>query len=381
MIHPNPAPADSARQPIAVRWVIPFGICVAAAIAFSVAAQTYVQMLAHGHSFARLFFWQFSRWLFWAALAPVVLRQGATFAQGSKSRGRVAVVVAMAVVLIAAHLVLASLLTFWLQPYVPVERYTLAVSFGLAMQNQLIVDVLVYTMLLILGYAAAVYDRARVAELRESRLEADLARAQLNALRLEIEPHFLFNTLNAIASLIRSHSSERALEMLLGLSELMRSTLDHDVEQTRTVDAELAFVRRYVELQRVRFIDRLLVTYDIAPDAGAQLVPTLLVQPLVENAFRHGIARQPGNCHLEIAAHVDGGRLHLWVRDDGAGLPEPFSIVARGGVGLRNAESRLRRLYGDQASLHVGPASPRGTEVHLELPTRLPSAQRLQAVV
>jgi len=381
MSHPNRAAADSARQPIAERWVIPFGICVAAIIAFSVAAQTYVQMLSHGHSFARLFLWQFSRWLFWAAVAPVVLRQGVTLAQGSKSRRRVGFVILTAVGLVVVHLVLASLLTFWLQPYVPIETYTLSVSFGLATQNQLIVDVLVETMLLILGYSAAAYDRARVAELRESRLEADLARAQLNALRLEIEPHFLFNTLNAIASLIRSHASDRALEMLLGLSELMRSTLDSDVEQTRTVDAELAFVRRYVELQRVRFIDRLQVTYDIAVDAGSQLVPTLLVQPLVENAFRHGIARQPGNCRLEIAAGVEEGRLHLRVRDDGAGLPEDFSIGARGGVGLRNVESRLHRLYGDQASLHVVPASPRGTEVHIELPARLPAEQRLQAVV
>ena len=381
MSHQEQAAPPPAHRPIATRWVVPLGIGAAAVIAFSISGQIYVQMLRHGHSFARLFLWQFSRWLFWAAVAPLVLRQGVTLAQTPKSRGRIALAVLMAVVLIVAHLSLSSLLTFWLQPYVPIETYTLTVSLGLAMQNPLIVDVLVETMLLVSGYAAAVYDRARVAELRESRLEADLARAQLNALRLEIEPHFLFNTLNAIASLIRSHASERALEMLLGLSALMRSTLDHDVEQTRTVDAELAFVRRYVELQHVRFIDRLKVTYDIAPDAGPLLIPTLLVQPLVENAFRHGIARQPGSCRLEITARVDEGRLHVWVRDDGAGLPEHFSIGALGGVGLRNAESRLRRLYGQHASLHVEPASPRGTEVHIELPARLPSAQRLQAVV
>jgi hypothetical protein len=90
---PGRAATESARQPIAVRWVIPFGICVAAVIAFSVAAQTYVQMLTHGHSFARLFFWQFSRWLFWAAVAPVVLRQGSTLAQDATSRTLVAVAV------------------------------------------------------------------------------------------------------------------------------------------------------------------------------------------------------------------------------------------------------------------------------------------------
>jgi len=366
------------RHRIAMRWVLPLSTAAAIVIAFSIAAQTYVQMLNHGHSFARLFVWQFGRWVFWAMVAPIVLHQGVQIAFRSKPVGRLAMTIApVAVALIATHLVAASLLTVSLQPYVPIETYTFAVSFRLNIQNQLPIDVFVYAMLLALGYAAAVYHRARVAELRESQLEGDLARAQLAALRLEIEPHFLFNTLNAIASLIRSRSHDRALQMLLGLSELMRTTLEHGTEHTRTVDAEIAFVRQYVELQRVRFIDRLEVRYDIATDAETCAVPTLLVQPLVENAFRHGIARRPGRCCLAVGARIDDGRLHLWVRDDGAGLPDGFSIATHGGVGLRNTASRLHRLYGDQASLRVDPVEGGGTETRIEIPVQ--RTQRLQA--
>ena len=362
-----------------MRWVLPLGIGAAVVIALSIAAQTYVQMLNHGHSLPRLFFWQFGRWLFWALVAPIVLHYGVLIGVPTKSPGRrTMTVIVMAVALIALHLVVASLLTFWLQPYVPVETYTFAVSFDLAWRNQLLIDIFVYAMLLALGYAAAVYDRARLAELRESRLEADLARAQLNALRLEIEPHFLFNTLNAIASLIRSRSHDRALQMLLGLSELMRATLEEGTGHTRSVDEEIAFVRRYVDLQRVRFSDRLDVHYDVAPESAACAVPTLLVQPIVENAFRHGIARRSGGCRLEIGACIDGDRLQLWVRDDGVGLPDGFSLDTHGGVGLRNIHSRLQRMYGDAASLNIRPGADGGTEVRIEIPAR--GAQRLQAV-
>jgi hypothetical protein len=150
------------------------------------------------------------------------------------------------------------------------------------------------------SYAGAVYAHARSLEVRESRLEADLARAQLDALRLEIEPHFLFDTLNAIASFIRSRANDRALAMLLGLGDLMRESIDSSHQHTTTLGAELAFVQRYIYLQRVRFMDRLTVHYDAPAGCESSPVPSFLLQPLVENAFRHGIARRPGQCRLQI---------------------------------------------------------------------------------
>ena len=200
------------------------------------------------------------------------------------------------------------------------------------------------------------YSRARSLELRESRLEADLVRAQLDALRLEIEPHFLFNTLNSIAALIRSRASDRALAMLLELSELLRAAVDGRRQHTTTLAEEAAFVKRYIELQRARFSDRLDVKYSISPDSERCAVPAFLLQPVVENAFRHGLARRTGSCRLELAASIDAGQLHLSVRDDGAGLPADFNLVEHAGTGLGNARLRLQRLYDGAARLDLEPS-------------------------
>jgi sensor histidine kinase YesM len=241
-------------------------------------------------------------------------------------------------------------------------------------------DIAVYGVLLLIGSALAVSHRARSLAIRESRLEADLARAQLDALRLEIEPHFLFNTLNSIASLIRTRSSERALSMLLGLSELLRTTIDGR-RHTSTLGEETEFVKRYIELQRVRFSDRLDVHYDISPESAPCAVPSFLLQPLVENAFRHGVAKQSGPCRLELSASVDAGELHVRVRDNGAGLPANFSVDDHAGTGLRNTRLRLQRIYDGAARLDLEPADGGGTIVHIRLPAHTGVFQRPQAAL
>ena len=169
------------------------------------------------------------------------------------------------------------------------------------------------------GSAYGARQRARQLDLRESRLEAALARAQLDALRLEIQPHFLFNTLNSVSALIRLKEHDNALRMLIGLSDLLRAAVDQPKDQLVALTAEIDFVRRYVDLQRVRFADRLDVRYEIGEDCAGLAVPTFLLQPLVENALRHGAAPRPGECHVEIGASADSGRLRLWVTDDGVG--------------------------------------------------------------
>jgi two-component system, LytTR family, sensor kinase len=240
-------------------------------------------------------------------------------------------------------------------------------------------DLLVYGILLLIGAAVAVHQRARDLEIRESRLEADLARAQLDALRLEIEPHFLFNTLNSIASLIRTRASDRALSMLLGLSDLLRNTLDGTRRHTSTLAEEAAFVKRYIELQRERFSDRLDVQYAISPESEVCAVPAFLLQPLVENAFRHGVGKRPGACRLELASLVDGNELHLWVRDNGAGLPAGFNVTEQAGTGLRNTRLRLQRLYDGAAELHLESADGGGTIAHIRLPAQSSAPQLQQA--
>ena len=369
--------AEAGAASLPLWWSLGLGTCGVTLIALTVSAQIYLSMLHHGHSFLRIAAWQLCSWSVWAAATPIVLRLGARLTERSASLSSRAVhIVGTGLVILCAHIAVASVATVWLQPYIPVEMFQLGGALILQTLS-LPVDLLVYGLLLIVGAAMAVYQRARSLELRESRLEADLARAQLDALRLEIEPHFLFNTLNSIASLIRSRASDRALTTLLGLSELLRAAVDGRRQHTTTLAEETAFVKRYVELQRARFSDRLQVRYSFSPESERCAVPSFLLQPVVENAFRHGLSRRPGPCSLELAASVDGSELHVWVRDDGVGLPPDFNLTDHAGTGLRNARQRLQRLYNGAAQLRLEPAEGGGTVAHIRLPVDATRGQQI----
>ena len=369
-----------ARHPFPLLWVLTLGLAGTAVMALSISAQMYLSMANHGHSFARILVWQFLGWGMWVLIMPLALAHGAWLAGTPAIRLHPLVIAAATgLAFTTAHILAIAQLTVWLQPYVPQETSTFRDALETQLKWRFVIDLLDYVILLLVGYAAGVYHRARSLEVRESRLEADLAHAQLDALRLEIEPHFLFNTLNSIASLIRDRASDRALAMLLGLSELMRATLDNANRHTTSLAGEVAFVQRYIDLQSVRFSDRLTVTCTVARDAEACLVPTFLLQPLVENAFRHGIARRPGPCRLDLDARVDGDQLVIRVIDDGAGLPPGFRLDSHAGVGLKNARSRIERLFGDEGRLEIGPELGGGTMVCITLPTRSQGVLSMQA--
>ena len=207
---------------------------------------------------------------------------------------------------------------------------------------------------------------SRATEEREQ-LEARLARAQLQSLRLQLHPHFLFNTLNTINALIGTdrHAAERVIS---GLSELLRMSLSSASEQEVTLAKELELLAHYIEIQQIRFQDRLTVNFRIDPDARYALVPNLMLQPLVENAIRHGIAPRAAPGHVVVTAARRGDRLELSVVDDGVG--EKASRDHRDGVGLGNTRARLLSLYGSEHRFEAGGASAGGFAVHIEIPYR-----------
>jgi two-component system LytT family sensor kinase len=354
------------------------GTLAAGLLALTVATQIYLSMLDHGHSFVRIVVWQLCLWSVWAVATPACLRLGARLTE-RRTRATYALVAGVGFLTIGARILVGSLSTLIVQPYVPVEIFELRRSFMIHVLA-IPADLAVYGVLLLIGSALAVSHRARHLEIRESRLEADLARAQLDALRLEIEPHFLFNTLNSIASLIRTRSSDRALSMLLGLSDLLRATVDGRHHST-TLGEEAEFVKRYIELQRMRFSDRLDVQYVISPESERCAVPTFLLQPLVENAFRHGVAKHSGPCRLEVSASVENGELHLCVRDNGAGLPPDFDVDSHAGTGLRNVRLRLQRIYEGAATFELGPAGGGGTIARVRLPAHTAVFRRPEAAL
>jgi two-component system, LytTR family, sensor kinase len=197
-----------------------------------------------------------------------------------------------------------------------------------------------------------------------AQLEVQLAQSQLRALRTQLKPHFLFNTLNAISALVLAQP-ELARRVIARLSELLRLTLEDDQSQLLPLLRELEFVRHYLEIQQMRFRDRLATNFDIADETLPAEVPSMILQPIVENALDHGLLAKVSPGTLNILARREGGHLQLIVEDDGLGLP-PAGVVE--GVGLANTRARLERLFGASASLRVQARDGGGTRVELRLP-------------
>jgi LytS/YehU family sensor histidine kinase len=198
-------------------------------------------------------------------------------------------------------------------------------------------------------------------------LQAELAAARLQALRSHLEPHFLFNSLHSIAGLARSNDMNAVVRLTAGLSDILRHVLDVGDRPSR-LSEEFMVVERYLEIQRARFADRLDVALSLAPDASDARVPLLVVQPLVENALKHGFAPrvQPGT--LRVSAWRNDGHTHIAVEDDGVGLPPGWSLESVPGTGLRNLSARLAAEYGGQATLRVEPRIGGGVRAMMVLP-------------
>ncbi|MEM7584539.1 MAG: histidine kinase [Acidobacteriota bacterium] len=360
------------------RWVVLAAATAALLAAVLVSSQIQLSMIDHGHDWWRIFAWQLVGWGFWVPMTPWLISVGARLSRSRLSPALWLRELAIALGVALIHIPLAALAFTVLQPYLPVDRYSFLASLVRSLASWFHVDLLLYGSGLALGYGLSGYRSARASELRESQLETELARAQLETLRLQIQPHFLFNTLNSVASLVRRKRNDRALEMLLGLSELLRSTLDRSQQLRIPLAEELDFISRYVELQRARFADRLTVHYDVAEECLEQPVPNFLLQPLVENAIRHGISQRAAPGSLQIHARLEGGRLYIEVADDGIGLPAGFDAAEQQGVGLSNTRSRLQQLYGERASLTVDKRTNGGTQAVVVLPAELaPALQRI----
>jgi len=224
-----------------------------------------------------------------------------------------------------------------------------------------------FTIVIGLLLALMYYRSFRDRETRAAQLEAALSTAQLDALRVQLQPHFLFNTLNSVAALMHA-DVEAADEMLGRLSELLRLTLKRGSAQEIELADELATLDRYVEIMRVRFRDRLVVEFDVSEQARVCLVPHFILQPLLENAIEHGVDRVLGLCTVRLRGWVEESVLSLEVSDHGPGLPSgrPEKI----GIGLSNTRDRLAALYGARASLQIRPSDTAGLTVVLRLPAR-----------
>jgi two-component system, LytTR family, sensor kinase len=227
-------------------------------------------------------------------------------------------------------------------------------------------SVLMYFGVLGCVYAFSYFVQVQEREAYAARLTAQLAEARLGALRMQLNPHFLFNSLNALSVLVREQNITGSLRMLELLSDVLHQVLSADQPQNVSLAEELKFVEQYFAIEQVRFSDRLRVHWNIEDRARLAYVPSFLLQPLVENAIKHGIAKKADAGRIDISAKVIGDHLELSVKDDGVGLKPAYAE----GVGLSNTRERLRTLYGNDASLTMTPAAEGGTEAILHIPFR-----------
>lgn len=210
-------------------------------------------------------------------------------------------------------------------------------------------------------------------QLELAQMEGQLANAQLSALRLQLHPHFLFNTLNTISSLM-DISKKDAQKMVSQLGTLLRTALDKDKRQTVTLREELDFIKNYLDIEQVRFNDRLVVDYKVAENALEHSVPSLILQPLVENAIKHGFSKKADNGRIEIVADtMPDNRLRISVRDDGHGSSRVNGELFSSGIGLKNVRDRLELIYKKSASLEVQSMKGNGFEVILSIPLLKPT--------
>ena len=343
---------------------------LATVIGILAAGQQFFMSLAQGEAmpvhFALVLTLPF--WYIWAAFSPLVawIVRRVPIGRRSAISGLSTHVVA-ALVLSIVHSVLHVAVVLALQPFLnlPIGEgadLRLAVTLNWL---QLSMNLLAYSGILVATYANDFYHRLRERELLTSRLETELAQAQLHALRMQLNPHFLFNAMNTISMLVREGDGAEAVRMLAGLSELMRYVLEETRPQEVSLRDELDFVQRYLAIEQARFHDRLQVHIDANQELLDAQVPNLVFQPLVENAIKHGIARQVGSRLIEVSAARDGERLILQVRDDGPGTTDRSGPD---GVGFKNTRARLEQLYGTEQSLELRTAEGGGAVAIVALP-------------
>jgi two-component system, LytTR family, sensor kinase len=308
---------------------------------------------------------QIAFWVTWAVLFPLVRRVNARPQPVTQDRlARIAREATAAAGIVLLHLGVSIPLQVELRLAAGhrIDRDAILIT----QPDLLALSVIVYAFLA--TFVAASTSRERIAEEQRTagRLREQLAQSRFHALRSQLNPHFMFNGLNTVSMLVRNNDNQRAIRFLAGISDLLREALDDTRPQEISLSEEIAFIEKYLGVERVRFADRLVPVVQIAADVQPALVPTLILQPIVENAVRHGIARRPGSGRIELTAWRDGRFLEINVRDDGAGVSgDSFGT----GNGLRLTEDRLHELYADEVTLSVESTADRpGALVRIRLP-------------
>jgi two-component system, LytTR family, sensor kinase len=309
-------------------------------------------------------------WWAWGLFIPLIVasQKRLPAARGRPLRWLVPQVL-LAIVLVSGNILLSGFAAALLRvaPWSQAMGARLAVS---VLDGAFLWSLLVYCLIIGVWHAYLYQQRYVSAELRMTRLEKSFTQARLNALRMQLDPHFIFNALNTISSQV-ARDPKLARNMIEHLGDLLRLSLDSQNQQEIPLVQEMAFLDHYLAIQKIRFGDALNIDIRLEPDIMLAMVPNLFMQPLVENAIRHGLSSRAGGGTITVIAEAIGKRLEIRVLDDGVGLPPAWSIERAGGLGLSVTRERIAGLHpGGNAHFAVGRRTEGGTEVNISLPLR-----------
>lgn len=308
-----------------------------------------------------------SFWVFWAIHAPLIFMLSRRFSFERRQLAKSLLIylsagTAWAMLLQGLPVFLVLILKNFTSYYT--EQFHLFSDWAIMFLPNMLFCWLILSISLISLY----FQRYQNEMLKASKLDAQLSNARLQTLKMQLQPHFLFNTLHSISALVLKNENRDAVKMINRLSELLRLTLDNIEMQVLRLEDEIELTRRYLEIERIRFHDRLAVEWEIDPQALDAEVPNLILQPLVENAMRHGVDSNSGASRIHIAAHLENGQVLMEVRDDGKDPEKISGQNGAAGLGLKNTRARLAELYGEEHSFSLSRRAGDWTVAQIAIP-------------
>ena len=325
------------------------------------------QLYFAGLPWRRALAWTLPRWYAWGLVTPLIFRLDRRLASATTLPLRVALHVPLGLAWTAITIALRLAAR-------PLRGSPLPADFHIYLLDRFYSDLPIYAVLAGISfarlYAAQVQrgiEEAHELELRTADVERRLVEARLQSLRAQLQPHFLFNALNTISAFTESNP-QMARRLMAQLGDLLRASLRHTAQPLVTLGEELSFLDDFLAIESARFEGRLHVAVRADDDLLTRAVPAFLLQPLVENAIRHGVGTRLSGGHVEVSVARNGAGLRVRVRDDGVGLPADWNFERSAGVGLKNATARLEHLYGKPGLLKLVPLEPGGVEVQIDLP-------------
>lgn len=347
------------RRSFSIQWWLVPAICGLIGLFFAISNYVIKTRMGRPTSWTEMLKGEVLFWVIWAALSPLILLMAQRF---RFERPRVMRSLLMHLLLSVLFAVLS------IGFYLLVDQLAIAHGFDLTQLFLLGPNIILYWIILAINLALYYQRQYGIEVVKASRLHAQLAEARLQALQMQLHPHFLFNTMHSITALILQKDDRGAISMVRRLSDFLRITIESADVQLVPLKNELEFTERYLEIEHIRFQDRLTVTMDIDPRALDAEVPNMILQPLVENAVRHGIALQSTASRIQIRAQLQDGHVRLEVCDDGRGLMSNGGEICGRGVGLKNTRERLSQHYGEDYHFSLLPGENGGAVSTVVLP-------------